>query len=237
MYHSITFGEKNTWNDWKLVPTSRPVIAPPEPKTNYVEIPGSNNIIDLSETLTGRTTYKYREGSIEFYVADKKTPWYKIYADVMNYLHGQHMKMILEDDRIHYYVGRFAVDEWASEEQNSTITISYHVYPYKYDTFTSAGDWLWNPFSFVDGIAVNLADMRVDGELIRIIPGSIMPVIPTIRAKIDDGEMMIMQFDGKIYDIKNGTNNNLDIVIDSHEHKVVFNGYGTASVIYRGGSL
>ena len=29
-YHSVVFGEKNTWDDWHLVPSSRPVINPPD---------------------------------------------------------------------------------------------------------------------------------------------------------------------------------------------------------------
>lgn len=29
MYHSITIGDKNTWDDWKMIPVSRPVVAPP----------------------------------------------------------------------------------------------------------------------------------------------------------------------------------------------------------------
>lgn len=28
MYHSITIGDKNTWDDWKMIPVSRPVVAP-----------------------------------------------------------------------------------------------------------------------------------------------------------------------------------------------------------------
>lgn len=43
MYHSINFYENvndillkngnNTWGDWHLVPSSRPVFSPPSPKT------------------------------------------------------------------------------------------------------------------------------------------------------------------------------------------------------------
>ena len=32
MYHSITIGDKNTWDDWKIIPVSRPVVAPPVEK-------------------------------------------------------------------------------------------------------------------------------------------------------------------------------------------------------------
>ena len=32
MYHSITIGDKNTWDDWHMIPVTPPVIAPPVEK-------------------------------------------------------------------------------------------------------------------------------------------------------------------------------------------------------------
>ena len=41
----------NTWDDWHILAESRPVFAPPEPKTNYIDVPGGNGSLDLSELL------------------------------------------------------------------------------------------------------------------------------------------------------------------------------------------
>lgn len=236
MYHSITFGDKNTWDDWKLVPTSRPVITPPEPKTNYVDIPGSNRQLDLSEVLAGRPTYNYREGSFEFYVADRKTTWHEIYAAVMEHLHGCTMKMILEDDPNHYWEGRFAVNSWESEEMNSKITIDYHVYPYRFNTWTSAGDWLWDPFSFETGLALDYSNIAVKGYKEMIIAGSQMPVKPVVSAWIPAGKTLELWFDNDFYTLHNGKND-LNIVIDAGEHKISLVGHGRVKIIYRGGRL
>lgn len=139
MYHSIDFGDKNTWESWHLVPTSRPVVAPPKQKTKTVDIPGGSGIVDLSESLTGYPVYSNRTGSFEFIVLNDfyeqvkyDTPWHEIYTDIMNHLHGRTMKMILEDDPDYYYEGRFAVDQWNSDKWHSKITISYDVGPYKW---------------------------------------------------------------------------------------------------------
>ena len=44
MYHSliINVGDNyiDTWDDWKLIPSSRPVIAPPIERTKFVTVPG-----------------------------------------------------------------------------------------------------------------------------------------------------------------------------------------------------
>ena len=54
MYHSITIGTKNTWDDWHLIPKSRPLVNPPSVKTNVVDIPGGDGALDLSTALSGR---------------------------------------------------------------------------------------------------------------------------------------------------------------------------------------
>ena len=76
MYHSITFGDKNTWDDWHLIPSSRPLFNPPTPKTKYQDIPGANGKLDLSEALTGYPVYDNRIGSFEFYVMNGYQEWY-----------------------------------------------------------------------------------------------------------------------------------------------------------------
>lgn len=172
MYHSITFGNKNTWTDWHLVPTSRPVISPPSVKTRYVEIPGADGVIDLTDSLTGRPAYNNREGSIEFYVLnqyDLEGPatynWSDVYSEIMTYIHGKHMRMVLEDDPGYYYEGRFSVNSWKTDRDRSTITIDYNVDPKKYrvipdydssdfkmgalSTFTSSGN------TYIEEISAN----------------------------------------------------------------------------------
>ena len=67
MYHSITFGSKNTWEDWHLVPTSRPLFLPPKQKKSITDIPGGDGVLDMSEALTGYPVFNNREGSFEFH--------------------------------------------------------------------------------------------------------------------------------------------------------------------------
>lgn len=152
MYHSITFGDKNTWNDWRLVPSSRPVFNPPAQKTKTLEIPGGDGVIDLSQALTGYPVYQNRSGSIEFIVMNDFKPWHMAYSDIMDYLHGQTMRAVLEDDPEYFYEGRFTINNWKSQKDWSRITIDYNVGPYKWSLLSSIDDWLWDPFNFQNGI-------------------------------------------------------------------------------------
>ncbi len=139
MYYAVTFvaGSQtyNTYTNWYMVPSSRPVIQPPKPKKTMIDIPGSNNRIDLTETLAGDVTYSNRTGSLEFIVLnDKPMTWYEVYNDVMNTLHGRRVQIRLEEEPDWYYEGRVEVNNWASNEDYSRITIDYDLEPFKYQT-------------------------------------------------------------------------------------------------------
>ena len=152
MYHSVTFGTKNTWDDWHIIPTTRPIFKPPPLKEKILEIPGGDGIIDLSESLTGYPVYGNREGSMEFVVMNGYGEWFERYSDIMDYLHGQRMTVVLEDDIGYSYSGRFKVNDWKSSANYSSIVIDYSVEPYKWSRFSSIDEWLWNTFNFSSGI-------------------------------------------------------------------------------------
>lgn len=138
-YHSINIGEINTWDDWHLVPSSRPLVNPPQPKTNYMAIPGGDGAMDMTTALTSRVNYGARTGSWHFIVVNPGqlpssvpfTGWTALYSEIMAYLHGKWLRVVLDDDPDYYYEGRLSVSDWTSGKGNSTITINYMLKPYK----------------------------------------------------------------------------------------------------------
>lgn len=161
MYHSITFGDKNTWDDWCLIPNGRPIFAPPTQKTNYLDVPGANGSLDMSEALTGYPVFNNREGSFSFIIMNKNASHYPecrplklddTYSEVMGYLHGKRMRAILEDDPGFFYEGRFSVGSVSPGADWSTIEIGYNVHPYKKAIKSSVDDWEWDPFNFETGV-------------------------------------------------------------------------------------
>lgn len=150
MFHSLTLGDKNTWSNWHLIPTTRPVVNPPPVNEKYVEIPGRNGSIDLTTFLSGSPTYGNRKGSWEFYVICKGmevslptgylttsqknalwADWKTAYDTILNYLHGKNHSVALDDDPDYVYTGRMTVNSFKSDKDNSTITIDYVLAPYK----------------------------------------------------------------------------------------------------------
>jgi len=159
MYHSITFGDGtldergqfiglNTWEDWHLIPSSRPDIAIAGVTTNFITLPGMSGSIDQSLILMNEPTYTERSGSLEFYVDNDHEDWIAIYEKIMAALNGKKLKMVLEDDPNYYYEGRFSMNDWKSEANFSRVTINYVLNPYKYYVLGDSELWLWDPFNF-----------------------------------------------------------------------------------------
>ena len=237
MYHSVTFGDKNTYDDWHIVPSSRPLFAPPPVKTNYIDLPGSNGKLDLTDILNGYPVYENRIGSMEFIVLNGYGEWQNRYSDICNYLHGKKMKAVLEDDPAWYYEGRFAVNEWRSEKDWSRIVIDYDVYPYKKEIIDSIELWRWDPFNLETGVVREFNEITVDGMVIVDVPGSTEMVAPMITVDSSDGNGMDIIYNGISFHLYDGENKNPSLIISQTASKMIIHGYGKISIIYRGGSL
>lgn len=146
--------DRNTWNNWHLIPTSRPTFSMPSQKTNSIEIPGTDGAIDLSYALTKYPTFSNREGSFEFIVENDFKPWNVLYSEIAAFIHGQRLRCVLEDDPEYYYDGRFWIESWNSNNNGtySTITIGYSVNPYKTLILSTSDTWIWDPFNFYTGV-------------------------------------------------------------------------------------
>lgn len=136
MYHSVTIDKWNTWDDWRLIPASPPMVAPPAPKVKTVELAGTDGQLDMTEYLMGHPLYGVRSGTWSFLVINDYDPhfirpWERAYADVLNAIHGKRLKAVLEDEPDVAYVGRFMVNGSRAKDY-STIQIAYTFDPFKY---------------------------------------------------------------------------------------------------------
>ena len=246
MYHSITYGDKNTWEDWHLVPSSRPLFNPPKVKTTYVDIPGGNGSIDLTESLNGYPVFENRQGSTEYIVMhDYWSSWSDAYSTIMGYIHGRKMRAILEDDPTHYYEGRFSVNSWKSDPKYSTITIDYNVHPYKFDLYSTTEEWKWDTFNFETGLIKYYKDLSItdDNRTLTFI-GTRMTVVPTWTIQTEDGlGFYVYCNDTKYRSFPDGTYRIYDLKLFEGNNTFVFkkptNGTGIGTVVcdYRGGML
>lgn len=251
MIQSITFGDKNTWDDWKILPTERPVFAPPKPKTTYIDIPGGNGALDLSESLAGYPVFKNRTGSFKFRVMNDYVEWHERYTEIMEHLHGRQMNAVLADDPNYFYRGRFTVDGWASADTWSEITIGYTVEPYKWSVLSSTDPWLWDPFNFekdiiweqsFSNLEINSSSSWTSNTFDGVLFGK-SPISPVFNVASGSSGLQVrfvndyLGIDETVY-LTDGVNSIPDFIFYGQDsYTLMFMGVGTVSIEFRVGRL
>lgn len=222
----------NTFKDFHLLIQSL-TIPTAEIKEETEEVPGTSDVLDYTEALTGDVNYNPRTIPIELAGVKNRNEFLSIHSQFQNKLHGKKVKMIFSEEPGFYWIGRVSVKDVDPYGILRSINIEVRAGPYKYEINSSADDWLWDPFSFVDGIINECKDLVVNGILEVSIHGRRKHVIPKFICDKD----MAVTFNNVKYNLSAGTNEVLDIEIVEGENKLKFEGNGTVSVDYRGGSL
>ena len=231
--NGVRFGDKHSYNDFGLLLQSRVDVGTPAVKANTVDIQGGDGVIDLSDVLTGYAFFENRTITCTFTVMDARNKWSAIYSKLLNYFHGEKMKVVIDDDRSFYYFGRVSVNEWKSDKATATIVVEIDAEPYKYDVQASDGTWEWDSFDFENGIINELGNIAINGTETVSIIGRRKRFVPVITSTAN----MTVAFNGNTYNIEKGNNKIFDIEIIEGENLLTFTGTGTVSISYIGGEL
>ena len=236
MYHSITFNNTyNTWSDLKLVPTELPMFNSPAVKSNFIDIPGSDGSIDLTEVIMGRPMYANRSGSFTFKAMYESNwlRWHNLYKRVFD---GSVKKAVLEDDPGYYYEGRFQLNEFTStpERGPSEITVDYNVKPFKYVIPSGA---TWDGTNFNSGSLGNNLNIIVDEAAIYEVYGIGAWAVPEITST---SAMQLIFSNDKMRvtkSLKVGKNRDPRIMIIPGTNVFILLGSGVVSIKYTEGRL
>lgn len=229
----ITIGNKHTYRDWDCFMGKETSISFPDIKQTTIDVPGSDNVIDLTETLTGNVNYKTRKIKIVLYTIKKTKNWEEYISRISNYLHGKRLKIIFDEDPSFYYEGRCELNPLDVDANVGKIIIDVEADAYKYCINSTVEDWIWDSFNFEKGIIQELYDLQVNGNLELDLYNLKMKVSPIIIASND----MEIEFNSETYKIYKGENEMLDIEFVEGLNKIKIIGNGIISIEYRGGSL
>ena len=256
---------KHTFLDWEIVPTKAPTVPMPDDETPTAKIPGAIYVPELRLTgpTGGHATFGMRTGSWEFRPR-RGGLWARRFSDIANYCNGRLLKAVLDDEKAFYYIGTVTAKEWDIGDMTSGVRFDYNFYPYKYEITDSLDDWLWDPFSFVNGVIRKYGSLSVSTSKDLVIHGLEMPVVPDFYP-VTSGTGLTVTYNGttyQLYAMKNGvkydginagltgytvqagtsydpetgrfTVSGIEI---TGEATLTFAGTGTVSVAYRGGRL
>lgn len=252
--HSISFIDSkdestvNTWDTWHMLPTSRPIVSPPEVKTEYVTIPGMSGFLDYTETLSGTVVYGARKGSWEFMLLNyqdgyPQDEWARQYSSILASLHGIKKRVILrDDDPAYYYEGRIEVNNWKSDKEHSLVTINYMLDPYKNPTVTTEEDeWKWDSLFGISKIIYGSFDVM--GSKYRTLINSSTDEI-TVKTE-SSVQMTAYYYSSESSDVVTNaiiipagiTDSNSNLRIKPGRTKIRFDGYGHIKLYYGEGRI
>lgn len=210
----VKFGSYHSYDDFELVLTSK-TIGYPAPKTVSVKVDGADGQIDLTEYF-GETKYNNRKLEFEFESIVSMNKFTTLLSNLNNKIHGQKMKIVLDDDSSFYYYGRCTVSNWKSDGRIFKITISCDCEPYKYkNSKTSKTD------TVAENTVVTYANLR-----------------KSVTPKFTSDSAVTFTFGTSTYSIEAaGTYTFPDVVFRAGNNEVTYGGAATITVEYQEGGL
>ena len=220
--NSVTFYDDvsciNSYEDLGLLLLPRK-IPKPTPKTNYVDIPGGDGSLDLSEVVAGEIKYNDYVIPLEFHVIDENLDWDSKVSEIANCLNGKKKNIIISSDSDYYFVGiRCEVSEFNSNKRLGNIAINCRVKPYKLKRIETS-------YSVDLGNTTMTKEIRINNDRM------------TTRPTIICSKNVIVSFKGNSYALNAGTHKILDILFKEGLNLLTVEGTGTFTLNYQEGSL
>lgn len=205
----IKFDDFHSWNDFHLI-LSKKTIGSPEPKTEYIDVPGADGTLDLTEYF-GETKYENRTLKFEFSTIVPMSDFLDLFSEIQNALHGKKMKIVLDEDPEYYYIGRVSVNEWNADKNIGKVTIECDCEPYKYRKYKT------------------VLTTTINGEATVLYTNLRKHVVPTFTTTAE----INVAFEGNTYSISSGTFTVPEIVFKAGKNLIDYTGTATVTVEYQ----
>ena len=214
--NGILFGDVHSYEDLNLVLT-KSTIPPAKAKTTYVDVPGADGSLDLTET---HGDVKYSDRDCTFYFSQlpsDETDFEEKKTEISNLLNGKVCNITLDTDEDYYFQGRCAVNDHLQDGNLKEFTISARVRPYKYR-------------QEVTKVTVSLTGTAKT----VILSNGRKPVAPIIECTNDN---TVIAFGGISFNLSAGTHKLLDIMLVEGDNTLTVSGTGTVTFKYQEGDL
>lgn len=208
----ISFGRIHSYYDLNLV-LSNVNIPPASVKTNFVDIPGGNGTVDLTEAL-GEAKFNDRECTFTF-TAFPSDDFEEKKQEISNLLNGKRCKIIVDKDPDYYWDGRCSINEYASDKNIHQVVVGAIVAPYKLKH------------------AVTKVIVPAGERVVKTLQNARMTVVPTITNTAN----ATIVFNGNTYEIEAGVHRILNIELVSGKNQVMVTSTADVEFTYQEGDL
>ena len=212
----ITFGNYHSYNAFQLILSAK-TIGTPSPKTETVEIPGGDGVLDLTEYF-GEPKYGNRKLSFEFSSVVIPDDFMTLFSMVQDALHGKKMKIILDDDPGWQYTGRISVSEWKVDRNIGKLVVDCDCEPYKYQ------------------ISPTVVSRSISGTSTIYLENSRKRVVPEVKVTSSSG-LTVTFGSGSVWTLASGSYLLPELELAEGDTPVTVSGTGTITFTYTQGKL
>lgn len=239
IYVESTGKTYHTLNDWDLALGNNNYIGDPEMETTYIQVPGRSGLIDATEAVSGRIIFKKRSLAFEMGGIRERLDWDGIISAFRNNIEGRVCRLTLDNDVSHYWRGRVYIQDFDRFRDLGTFTLAVPTAdPYKYNRFSSAEPWLWDPFNFETDMITYIGAITVVGSASVTIPHGHMATSPELVVSDMTSQTFTVTANGMTYPLTVGTNRVPSILVGGDSDvELEFTGDGKIQIVYRSGSL
>lgn len=156
MFTGVRFNGLHSYQDYGLYLKKRPDIGMPSAKTIFVDVPGADGSLDLTEAVAGEVKYSNRVLEFTFGAMVDRDSQADFKSRLMDDLHGRIMEVVLDEDPEWYYRGRVSVEFDEVYSWRLDVTIKVDAEPYKRAVSETVIDF--NSFDIDDYIEIPLAE-------------------------------------------------------------------------------
>ena len=210
----IRFGTKWAHADYGLI-VAPYAIPMPESQTNYVEIPGRDGTLDLSESF-GTVRYADRIIPLTLYA---RAPFDALISAFAADVHGLRMNVIFDRDSIYYFDARVTLEDVEKHAGYCELSLECRAKPYKLEHFETT----------ITVLPAGSASVTLNN--------SRMPVVPTITVSAE--MTLAFTINEKDYSVTlpAGTHTIPSLVLSAGDMKIGITGTGSVAFTYRKGAL
>lgn len=224
----VKLNGKHSLNDYNLY-LAHQEIGFPEAKTEYLNVPGTDGLLDYSIFLTDSIKYGNREIKLTFKGMDKGLFWNVSLPAFVNDIHGKKVFLIFDEDPNHVYIGRANVEPAASQKISGIIAVTFNCDPYRYGyDSTREMDWQWDDVIENDAIiyygTFDVTETKAR-TLINPLPSSVTPTFIC-------SSTMSVSFGGQTVSLPQGTSSPAALALQPGKNVMTFTGTGRVLVDY-----
>lgn len=212
----ITFGNYHSHDAFQLILSAK-TIGTPSPKTETIDIPGGDGVLDLTEFF-GETKYSNRKLSFEFSTVVIPSDFMSLFSMVQDALHGRKLPIILDDDPGWKYTGRISVSEWKADRNIGRLTIDCDCDPYKYQ------------------ISPTVVTKSISGSQTINLTNSRKRVVPEVKVTSASG-LTVTFGSGSVWTLTSGSYLLPELELTEGDNPVTVSGTGTITFTYTQGKL